>query len=60
MIRAPAYIAKTENHETSLFVAKTYPLAWNDISEALENMLFRIEDDDFDSGQLEVSFAGRF
>ena len=47
-LSAPAYIAKTENHETSLYIARTYPLAWNEVEAALENLKFEVDEDDFD------------
>ena len=59
-LESPAYIVESEFQDVSLFIAQTMSIAWNKVEVALENLLFRVEDDDFETGRFGVTFAGAF
>jgi outer membrane protein assembly factor BamC len=59
-LESPAYIVESDLQDVSLFIAQTMPIAWNKVEIALENLLFLVEDDDFERGRFGVSYAGAF
>ena len=60
LLDSPAYVTTNEGGETALFVGRTMALVWLDVGVALENLNFKVEDDNIDAGRYQVTGTAEY
>lgn len=59
-LKSPAYFTKNTQQEPALFIAQPFSQAWPEVSVALEDLNFVIDEDEIQTARYQVSYGGTF